>query len=155
MVEYNLFEKADGDNEAISVKSSDNIVRYNTLRNSRGEITLRHGNRNRVDGNFIIGGISGIRFFGNDHVIVNNVVQGISGKPIQVGSGDDPRRHRQHHRPRGRRPLPGRVQHPGGQPQRHRQQVGNGKRYAPDRITVANNIVVGTGSSPRSARAPT
>src|SRR5262249_46365965 len=60
-VEYNLFEQANGDSEAISVKSSDNIIRYNTLRNSRGWIVLRHGNRNRVEGNIGLG--SGIRYY--------------------------------------------------------------------------------------------
>jgi Chondroitinase B len=88
VVEHNLFERANGDSEAISVKSSDNTVRYNTIRNSRGQITLRHGNRTRVDGNIILGGRSGIRFFGNDHVIVNNLIEGTSGQPIQVGSGE-------------------------------------------------------------------
>jgi Chondroitinase B len=148
VIENNLFERADGDNEAISVKSSDNTVRHNTIRNSRGEITLRHGHRTRVDGNFIIGGVSGIRFFGNDHVIVNNVVQGNSGKAIQVGSGT--------------------VRDDSGNTTSHEAadrclvafntfvathstviQVGNGKRYAPDRITLANNIVVGTGTLTR------
>jgi hypothetical protein len=87
VVEYNLFEKANGDSEAISVKSSDNTVRYNTLRDTKGQICLRHGNRTLVEGNIILGGTSGIRFFGNDHVIVNNLIQNIGGMPIHVGSG--------------------------------------------------------------------
>ncbi|WP_433187824.1 polysaccharide lyase 6 family protein [Actinoallomurus sp. CA-150999] len=87
-VEYNLFEKANGDSEAISVKSSDNIVRYNTLRNSRGQICLRHGSWTLVEGNIILGGTSGIRFFGNDHVIINNLIQNIGGMPIEVGAGN-------------------------------------------------------------------
>src|SRR6266542_2493544 len=72
VVEYNLFERADGDSEAISVKSSDNVVRYNTIRDSRGYIVLRHGNRSVVEGNLLFG--SGIRFHGNDHKIVGNYV---------------------------------------------------------------------------------
>jgi Chondroitinase B len=148
VVEYNLFEKADGDSEAISVKSSDNTIRYNTLRNSRGEITLRHGNRNLVDGNFIIGGTGGIRFYGNDHVIVNNVVQGIRGKSIDVGGGEirDDTGSTTAHEAADRclvafNTLVGNKSEIIG--------VGGGKRYAPDTITFANNIVVGTGQLTR------
>src|SRR5947207_3363664 len=41
LVEYNLFEKANGDSEALSVKSSNNIIQYNTFLNSRGTLSLR------------------------------------------------------------------------------------------------------------------
>jgi poly(beta-D-mannuronate) lyase len=148
VIENNLFERADGDNEAISVKSSDNVVRHNTLRNSRGEITLRHGWRNRVDGNYIIGGVSGIRFFGNDHVIANNVVQGASGKPILVGSGAirDDTRSTTDHEAADRCLVAFNTLVSGGSGVIT---VGNGKRYAPDRITFANNILVGTGTLAR------
>jgi poly(beta-D-mannuronate) lyase len=88
IIEYNLFERADGDSEAIGIKSTNNLVRYNTLLNSRGTISLRHGWGTRVDGNFVIGGRSGIRFFGNNHTIVNNVVQDSSGLPLEVGGGE-------------------------------------------------------------------
>jgi len=43
LIEDNLFDKADGDSEAISVKSTSNVVRYNTIVNSHGTISLRHG----------------------------------------------------------------------------------------------------------------
>lgn len=87
VVEYNLFDKVDGDPEAISVKSSDNVIRYNTIIRSEGSIVLRHGNRNRVEGNLMFGGRSGIRFYGNDHVIVNNQVRDSAGSGIVIGSG--------------------------------------------------------------------
>ncbi|KAA2262740.1 lyase [Solihabitans fulvus] len=87
ILEYNLFEKANGDIEAISVKSSDNIVRYNTIRDSRGYIVLRHGNRSVVEGNLLFD--SGIRFHGNDHRIVNNYVANTGGRDIVFGSGDE------------------------------------------------------------------
>ncbi|MFD0339884.1 polysaccharide lyase 6 family protein [Streptomyces sp. NPDC127117] len=87
VVEYNLFEHADGDPEAISVKSSDNIIRYNTIRDSRGGIVLRHGNRSRVEGNYLIGGSEGVRLYGNDHLIVNNYLSGLSARALVVGSG--------------------------------------------------------------------
>ncbi|SFY40520.1 polysaccharide lyase 6 family protein [Streptomyces atratus] len=87
VVEYNLFERANGDPEAISVKSSDNTIRYNTIRDSRGGIVLRHGNRSRVEGNYLIGGSEGVRLYGNDHLIVNNYLSGLSGRALVVGSG--------------------------------------------------------------------
>ncbi|MEV5716055.1 polysaccharide lyase 6 family protein [Amycolatopsis mediterranei] len=87
LIENNLFEKADGDSEAISVKSSDNVVRYNTIRDSRGYIVLRHGNRSTVEGNVLFD--SGIRFHGNDHKIVNNYVANSGGRAIVFGSGDE------------------------------------------------------------------
>ncbi|MBW8764486.1 MAG: discoidin domain-containing protein [Microbacterium sp.] len=89
IVEYNLFEDADGDPEAISVKSSGHTIRYNTIRNSKGGIVLRHGNNNKVLSNYILNGDNGIRIYGNDHVIMNNYVSGISNVDgaIVVGSG--------------------------------------------------------------------
>ncbi|WBQ01905.1 polysaccharide lyase 6 family protein [Kribbella sp. CA-293567] len=86
-VEYNLFERANGDPEAISVKSSGNTVRYNTLRSSTGGIVLRHGNNNRVEGNHLLAGGNGIRIYGNDHLIVNNYVDGVDDAGIVLGSG--------------------------------------------------------------------
>ncbi|QNE17239.1 lyase precursor [Kribbella qitaiheensis] len=83
-VEYNLFERVNGDPEAISVKSSGNTIRFNTIRSSTGGIVLRHGNENRVEGNYLLSGANGIRIYGNDHLIVNNYV---SGAGIVLGSG--------------------------------------------------------------------
>ncbi|MDV9190108.1 polysaccharide lyase 6 family protein [Streptomyces sp. SR27] len=86
-VEYNLFERCDGDPEAISVKSSGNTVRYNTIRSSRGGIVLRHGNGTTVDGNYLIGGKEGIRLYGNDHLIVNNYLADLTVRALVIGSG--------------------------------------------------------------------
>jgi poly(beta-D-mannuronate) lyase len=89
LVEDNLFERVNGDPEAISVKSSDNVIRRNTIRDSTGTITLRHGRRNVVDSNLLMGGQTGIRVFGNDHVIINNVVQDSTRSPLlDIGGGD-------------------------------------------------------------------
>lgn len=88
VIEYNLFDHADGDSEAISVKSSNNIVRYNTIVNSRGTISLRHGWNNTVDSNILLGGTTGIRFFGNYQTVVNNLVQDTAGNPLEVGGGE-------------------------------------------------------------------
>ncbi|MEF9886841.1 polysaccharide lyase 6 family protein [Streptomyces sp. P9-A4] len=89
VVEYNLFERANGDPEAISVKSSDNVIRHNTIRDSLGGIVLRHGNGTLVDSNYLIGGEEGLRIYGNDHVIVNNYLAGLSGRAMVIGSGSE------------------------------------------------------------------
>ena len=86
-VEYNLLERVNGDPEAISVKSSGNTVRYNTIRSSVGGIVLRQGNDNRVESNYLLAGRNGIRIYGNDHLIANNYVGGVSGAGIVLGSG--------------------------------------------------------------------
>lgn len=87
VVEFNLFEHADGDPEAISVKSSGNTIRHNTIRDSLGGIVLRHGNHNRVEGNYLLSGQNGIRIYGDDHLIVNNYLETITGSGIVLGSG--------------------------------------------------------------------
>ncbi|MFJ2740861.1 polysaccharide lyase 6 family protein [Streptomyces sp. NPDC087440] len=89
LVEHNLFERCDGDPEAVSVKSSGNTIRHNTFRDSIGGIVLRHGNRNRVDGNYLLNGTEGIRIYGNDHVVVNNHLAGLSGRALVIGSGSE------------------------------------------------------------------
>ncbi|WP_406012173.1 polysaccharide lyase 6 family protein [Streptomyces sp. NBC_00984] len=118
VVEYNLFERANGDPEAISVKSSDNVIRHNTIRDSFGGIVLRHGNRNRVEANHLVAGTEGVRIYGNDHVIVNNHLAGLSGRALVIGSGSE----RDH--------LPGET------PDERR---GND---APDRVLIAYNTLV-------------
>jgi hypothetical protein len=145
IVENNLFERTDGDSEAISVKSSDNIVRHNTLRNSRGSIVLRHGNRNTVDGNLMLGNSAGIRFYDNDHVIINNLIQGGSGQII-AGSGTvaDDTNTTAHARPDRVLVAFNTVVNN----QAPQLQVGQGTdRLGPNQCTFANNIFVGGGSS--------
>ncbi|MEU0691276.1 polysaccharide lyase 6 family protein [Streptomyces uncialis] len=87
VVEYNLFERCDGDPEAVSVKSSKNLIRYNTLRDCAGGIVLRHGNGTLVHGNHLVGGTEGIRLYGNDHKVFNNHLTGLSGRAFVIGSG--------------------------------------------------------------------
>lgn len=96
VVENNLFEDCNGDPEIISVKTCDNIIRNNTFRGSRGTLSLRHGNRTSVYGNFFFGdgveGTGGIRLYGDDHKIYNNYFEGLTGTtwdaPITLTNGD-------------------------------------------------------------------
>jgi len=90
-IEYNLFEECDGDPEIISIKANDNYVRNNTFFRSLGTVSLRHGNRSEISGNFFIGdgktaefnggtiGCGGVRIYGKDHVVFNNYFEGLTG----------------------------------------------------------------------------
>ncbi|MFC4910792.1 polysaccharide lyase 6 family protein [Actinomadura gamaensis] len=82
LVEGNLLDRANGDVEGISVKSSNNVIRYNTFRNSKGWIVLRFSNDSQVYGNHLFG-TSGIRFYGRGHDIHTNYVEG----GVTVGGG--------------------------------------------------------------------
>jgi poly(beta-D-mannuronate) lyase len=82
LVENNLFERVDGEIEIISSKSNFNVFRYNTFRQSKGTLTLRHGNSNTVEGNFFLGedteDSGGIRVVGEDHKIINNYIANVA-----------------------------------------------------------------------------
>lgn len=97
IVEHNLFERCDGEAEIISVKTSDNTIRNNTFRNSRGMLTLRNCHSCLVESNYFLNDGSqerseGIRFFGQGHVIINNYLEGLGGTAIQIRTGDIERR---------------------------------------------------------------
>ncbi len=97
VIEKNLFEKCDGDPEVVSIKSSDDTVRYNTFRECLGVLSLRHGNRSTIDGNYFLGngrtgefldstgkkwklGTGGVRFYGDNMKIINNYFEGLTGQ---------------------------------------------------------------------------
>jgi poly(beta-D-mannuronate) lyase len=90
-IESNLFEKCNGDREAITMKSSSNTIKWNTFRGNEGSLTLRHGNDNVVDGNYFLQGMNGVRVYGHDHKIINNYFEGDYGGTVRqtlvIGSG--------------------------------------------------------------------
>ncbi len=100
VVEYNLFERTDGEHEIISNKSGENIFRHNTFLESQGALTLRHGNRAVVANNFFLGngrpGTGGVRVIGEDHLVQHNYFAGLQGDssraalPIMNGIPDSP-----------------------------------------------------------------
>jgi hypothetical protein len=85
VAECNLFVRNVGENEgAICNKSTDNIYRFNTIRDST-ELSLRHGHRVQVYGNFMLNS-SGLRFFAHDHQIFSNYFE--QCRPaIAIGNG--------------------------------------------------------------------
>ena len=91
LVEHNLFERCDGEIEIISNKSCENTYRANTFWECAGMFTLRHGNRCVVDGNFFIGhhkrGSGGIRVIGEDHIVINNYIEGVENGGFWITSG--------------------------------------------------------------------
>lgn len=84
VVENNFFYYCDGEIEIISNKSCENVYRNNTFYASQGMLTLRHGDRCIVDGNWFIGQnrdrSGGIRVMGHDHVIINNYIENTRGR---------------------------------------------------------------------------
>ena len=91
VVERNLFEDCDGESEIITNKSCENTYRYNTFRRNAGHLTLRHGDRCRVEGNYFLGdgkeGSAGVRVIGEDHLVVNNYIADTSGFGVTLYAG--------------------------------------------------------------------
>jgi len=83
IVEYNLFEKCDGEAECISNKSCGNIYRCNHFVEVSGTLTLRHGNDCLVKDNVFLGngakGSGGVRVIGEDHLVTGNRFQDLKG----------------------------------------------------------------------------
>lgn len=89
-IEYNLFERADGEAEIVSVKSGNTTFQYNTVVNSQGEISLRRGHDNTVQNNFFLQTDSslsyanGVAVRGNNAIVKDNYFDGLtpnSAKP--------------------------------------------------------------------------
>ncbi|WP_369148206.1 polysaccharide lyase 6 family protein [Streptomyces sp. R44] len=149
VVEYNLFERCDGDPEAISVKSSGNTIRYNTIRDSQGGIVLRHGNGSTVEGNWLLGGKEGIRLYGNDHLVVNNHLAGLTGRALVIGSGTT----RDHHEGESTEERRGNdacdravIVHNTLRANKS-SLSGETRTYEPRDVTVADNLIVGDSGS--------
>ncbi|WP_068545699.1 chondroitinase-B domain-containing protein [Thalassotalea crassostreae] len=89
LVENNYFDRCNGEVEIISVKSGKNHLRNNVFFESRGTLTMRHGNGNIIEGNVFFGnGIDhtgGIRVINKDQIIRNNYMEGLTG--YRFGSG--------------------------------------------------------------------
>ncbi len=88
-IEYNLFENCDGDPEVVSLKSNDNHLRFNTFKNSRGQITFRQSDRSEIYGNIFMGdgvkaGVGGVRSYGMSNKIASNYFQDLTLPAVQV-----------------------------------------------------------------------
>lgn len=83
VVENNFFDRCDGEVEIISSKSGGNVFRGNLFFESRGTLTLRHGNGNVVENNVFLGNrvdhTGGIRVINKRQTVRNNYLQGLTG----------------------------------------------------------------------------
>src|SRR6185503_2361487 len=72
-------------------KSCGNVYRFNTFLDCAGMLTLRHGNRCRVEANFFLGrrkrGSGGVRVIGEGHEVVNNYIEEVEEGGIWITSG--------------------------------------------------------------------
>ncbi len=98
IIENNLFQNLNGEVEIVSIKSGHNLVKGNTVIDSKGMLTSRHGKYNYFENNVIlqdgIDSTGGIRVYDGGHVIQNNYIQGVRSSSntfggITIGSGDN------------------------------------------------------------------
>lgn len=79
----NLFDRCNGEVEVVSIKSCDNVISDNTFYECQGVLALRHGDRNRAEGNLFIGhsirNTGGIRIVGEDQVVRGNKFLSLAG----------------------------------------------------------------------------
>lgn len=83
IVEDNYFDRCDGEVEIISNKAGGNVFRRNVFFESRGTLTLSHGNGNLVEENVFFGNgvdqTGGIRVISKRQMIRNNYMEGLTG----------------------------------------------------------------------------
>lgn len=84
VIEHNYFDRCNGEVEIISIKSCDNIIRYNTFIESQGVLALRHGDRNIANNNYFDGNnvrnTGGIRIVNAAHKVYGNVFYRLKGE---------------------------------------------------------------------------
>jgi len=91
---FNYVTLCNGDGETITNKSSGNLYYNNTFINNDSSLTLRHGDKTAVIGNYFEK--CGLRIYGADNVIVNNHITLNSNStaaraPLVIGIGDTTR----------------------------------------------------------------
>ena len=76
LIQGNTFERCDGENELITLKASDIVVRDNRFIASQGVLCLRTARRVLVQGNLFDGqgreNPGGVRLQGDDHILLDN-----------------------------------------------------------------------------------
>lgn len=90
IVEHNYFYHCHGEEaEIISNKSCGNIYRYNGFHESKGTLTLRHGNNCKVHDNYFLGNdissTGGVRIIGEGHVVEFNRMERLGGDGYKSG----------------------------------------------------------------------
>jgi poly(beta-D-mannuronate) lyase len=147
VVEHNLFDRCDGELEIISSKSCENLYRSNTFLDCAGMLTLRHGNRCRVEDNFFLGhhkkGSGGIRIIGDDHTVVGNYIDSVELGGFWITSGIPESPLAGYYQARNARILNNTVVDSNG-PYLHLDAgIGtSGRTLRPENITIAGNLFI-------------
>lgn len=87
IVEWNKFEKCNGEVEIISNKSCNNIFRNNLFLESQGSMVFRHGNDCLVENNVFLGNnqpyTGGVRIINEGHTVKNNYFYALTGQDFR------------------------------------------------------------------------
>jgi poly(beta-D-mannuronate) lyase len=87
IVEWNKFEKCNGETEIVSNKSCNNIFRNNLFLESQGSMVFRHGNDCLVENNVFLGNnqpyTGGVRVINEGHTVKNNYFYGLTGQDFR------------------------------------------------------------------------
>ena len=84
IVEYNLISRWEIDGEMISIKSSRNTIRFNTLRDSRGIAPMRHGEYNTIISNTFVDVVALVNQGNGNQIVGNRLIN----TPLIVKNGD-------------------------------------------------------------------
>lgn len=83
VVQYNYFDRTNGEHEIISNKACGNIYRGNVFFESQGTLTMRHGHYTTVENNYFLGNrqpnTGGIRIINENQTVRNNYLYGLTG----------------------------------------------------------------------------
>ena len=88
-IENNFFDKCNGETEIISIKSGQNKIIGNVFYESKGSLTLRHGNGNVVERNIFFGNgvqeTGGVRVINEGQIVRYNYFYELKGKEFRAG----------------------------------------------------------------------
>ena len=83
IVQYNYFDRTNGEHEIVSNKSCGNVYRGNVFFESQGTLTMRHGHYTLVENNYFLGNrkpnTGGIRVINENQTVRNNYLYGLTG----------------------------------------------------------------------------
>lgn len=89
IVEFNYFDRCNGEHEIVSNKSCQNTFRNNTFYECQGTLTMRHGNETLVESNYFFGNgkpnTGGIRIINESQRVINNYCEGLTGYRFRGG----------------------------------------------------------------------
>ncbi len=84
LVQYNYFDRTNGEHEIISNKSSGNTFKGNVFFEAQGTLTMRHGHYTTVENNYFLGNrkpnTGGIRIINEHQTVSNNYMYGLTGR---------------------------------------------------------------------------